>query len=114
MTATLPTRRATRIEASGAREAPLSPMQRSVWVANSMAGASDAYHTKLLFWLNGPLDADALQRALEAVSELHDVLRTRFLDSDPPRALVVAGLEVPLRRTEATRDEAIALAEREA
>ncbi|MFD1468693.1 amino acid adenylation domain-containing protein [Hymenobacter caeli] len=62
------------------RLAPITEPQAEIWAACLVGGdtASRAYNEALALYLTGPLHADALQRALEAVVAQHDALRTTF------------------------------------
>ncbi|MEW5927429.1 MAG: amino acid adenylation domain-containing protein [Gemmatimonadota bacterium] len=66
----------------------LSPQQRRVWALQARE-ARPVYNATCVLALQGALDADALRRAVEAVAEGHEVLRTVF------RAL--PGTRVPLQ-----------------
>ena len=57
---------------------PLSVAQRSLWLAWRLAPASSAYNMPGALRLDGPLDEIALQAALDALVERHEVLRTRL------------------------------------
>ncbi|MBC3839288.1 hypothetical protein GXW82_01025 [Streptacidiphilus sp. 4-A2] len=76
------------------RRAELTPAQRGLWFGElwerSAAGAGGAaagsalYHVNASLRVRGPLDADALHRALSALVERHPVLRARIEDGTPP------------------------------
>ncbi|VVE72162.1 Linear gramicidin synthase subunit B [Pandoraea anapnoica] len=55
---------------------PLSSSQMRVWLETQMAPRAGAYHIAGALRLDGPLQADALERALQTLSDWHDVLRT--------------------------------------
>ncbi|MFB0619622.1 amino acid adenylation domain-containing protein [Streptomyces sp. AGS-58] len=64
--------------ASGAK--PLSSFsQQRLWFLTQMRGAGEAYHIPLAFELRGPLDRGALTRALDALADRHEALRTRLV-----------------------------------
>ena len=56
---------------------PLSYAQRRLWYLDR-AGAGAAYHMQLALQLAGDLKVDALNDALDALVERHEILRTRF------------------------------------
>lgn len=84
--------------------APLSFAQRRLWFAQQMAPASPLYNISQGLRLEGPLNLEALARALTAVVERHEPLRTRFLDQEgepiqviaPPRAMVPRSIDLSL------------------
>ncbi|WP_424217349.1 amino acid adenylation domain-containing protein (plasmid) [Streptomyces sp. BI20] len=55
--------------------APLSYAQRSIWRAEQVLPGSALHNETAAFRLDGPLDADALERALTALGARHDVMR---------------------------------------
>jgi amino acid adenylation domain-containing protein len=105
---------------SNARQAPLAPAQRGLWLISRLAGGSAAYNLAAAWRLRGALDRPALARSLAALVERHAVLRTRLaiVDGepqqivDPPRPVEIARLECrtaaePLAAASAlARDEA--------
>ncbi len=75
-----------------------SPAQRRLWFLErySPEGAA-AYNVALAERLRGPLDVDALQRALAAVAARHEILRWRLPSSDDgPSAVADPPGAVPL------------------
>jgi amino acid adenylation domain-containing protein len=58
--------------------APLSFGQQRLWFLHQLDPASAFYTVATPMWLSGALDIPALERALRAVTERHDVLRTVF------------------------------------
>jgi non-ribosomal peptide synthetase component F len=67
---------------------PLSSNQEQMWVL-AESGGSVAYNMPLVLQLDGVLNRDFLQQALNAVANRHEVLRTRFELQDDGR---VAGI----------------------
>ena len=57
---------------------PASYAQERMWVIRQLDPDSSAYHMPLLLDVVGPLDVDALERALERLVARHEVLRTRL------------------------------------
>jgi amino acid adenylation domain-containing protein len=65
---------------------PLAPAQRRLWVLSQFPDASAAYNMPASVQLDGSLDEHALARALQAVVERHEALRTSFVVvNDEPR-----------------------------
>jgi amino acid adenylation domain-containing protein len=78
---------------------PASHGQRRLWVLQRMAGDGAAYHIPLALRLEGPLNAAALERALEALAARHESLRTVFAEADGElRQVIHPAAPRPLRR----------------
>ncbi|HEX2077557.1 MAG TPA: condensation domain-containing protein, partial [Longimicrobium sp.] len=76
---------------------PLSFAQRRLWFVQQLDAANVAYNMVAATRLDGALDADALGRALDAVVQRHEALRTVFVSADgEPAQRVVQGMRVPL------------------
>jgi amino acid adenylation domain-containing protein/non-ribosomal peptide synthase protein (TIGR01720 family) len=77
-----------------------SHAQKRLWVIDRMVeGASVAYNIPVALLLEGPLDVEALRRALAAVVERHESLRTALKEVDgEPRQFIVSGavFDVPV------------------
>ena len=90
-----------RPRAPGAR-VPLSFAQELLWLLDQSEPGLTAYNVSVARRLVGPLDEDALERALTALVARHEVLRTRFemVDGevsqivDPPAPLSLTRLEL--------------------
>lgn len=63
------------------QEVPLSPAQQRLWFLEQLEGPSSTYNMPCAIELIGCIDKNALQGALAAVVERHDVLRTVFKKS---------------------------------
>ncbi|WP_026410982.1 non-ribosomal peptide synthase/polyketide synthase [Actinomadura oligospora] len=61
---------------------PLSHAQRRLWFLDRLEPGSAEYVLPMALRLRGPLDADALAAALDALVERHEVLRTRLVAVD--------------------------------
>ena len=62
--------------------APLSFLQRQMWVIDQMTPGNPAYNMPYGFRLRGPLDVTALERSFNDVIRRHEVLRTTFTVRD--------------------------------
>ena len=83
---------------------PLSLAQEGLWLLQRLDPGSNAYHLTRAFHLRGPLDADALERALHAVRSRHAVLRTRFVErAGVPQQWVQPAGEFSLARVDLAR-----------
>ncbi len=73
--------------------APLSPMQRRLWVIDQLGESGSAYHICGLTRLHGALNVDALRAAFDDLIERHAVLRTRFVSEqgEPSQVTDAAG-----------------------
>ncbi|HEU4881684.1 MAG TPA: amino acid adenylation domain-containing protein [Longimicrobium sp.] len=78
-------------------DVPLSFAQQRFWFVERMGDASNAYIIPLTLRLRGALDADALRRALDALVERHESLRTVFpLRDGGPVQHILPELRIPL------------------
>ena len=58
--------------------APLGPAQERLWVVEQLSPGTAVYNESYRSVLSGPLDVAVLARALAALGERHEILRTRF------------------------------------
>ncbi|HLL83947.1 MAG TPA: amino acid adenylation domain-containing protein, partial [Longimicrobium sp.] len=75
---------------------PLSFGQERLWFLDRLVPGSAAYNLPLVLRLSGPLDADALARALSALARRHEVLRTVFGEADGAAVQVILPDATPL------------------
>ncbi|MFF2775409.1 amino acid adenylation domain-containing protein [Streptomyces sp. NPDC058052] len=61
---------------------PLSAAQQRLWFLDQAEEPSASYHVPLALRLRGPVDADALRRAVDDVTGRHEALRTVFPTTD--------------------------------
>ncbi|HMG54668.1 MAG TPA: condensation domain-containing protein, partial [Kofleriaceae bacterium] len=61
---------------------PLSLAQQRIWFLHQLDAQSGAYHMPLALRLRGDLDTAALQHALTAMVDRHELLRTSFPERD--------------------------------
>ncbi len=68
---------------------PLSWAQERLWFMDQLEGPSPTYNLPALFRVQGSLHIEALQQALNAVVQRHEVLRTTFsiVDSKPVQVI---------------------------
>src|SRR5581483_3263671 len=94
---------------------PLSYAQQRIWFLEEWAPGNAAYNIPLLLRLHGPLDAERLERALNAVISRHEALRTGFqCDSGEPVQVVLEDVRIRLAvEPMASEDEALISAEEE-
>ncbi|MFH8802243.1 amino acid adenylation domain-containing protein [Streptomyces sp. NPDC017936] len=87
-----------------AEPAPLSWTQERLWLEEQLRPGDAAYNMPVVLRLRGPLDAAALQRAVDTVLDRHSVLRTVFEtagDGTPrQRAVDLADARVLVRVTD--------------
>ncbi len=69
----------------------MSFAQQQLWFLQNLEPQLTAYNLPRVFRLKGPLDADALERAFQALVERHAVLRTRFFNRDGAALQMVRG-----------------------
>ncbi|KAE9648633.1 non-ribosomal peptide synthetase [Pseudomonas sp. PB106] len=63
-------------------QAPLSYAQQRLWLVQQQAPANAAYNLPRALRLDGDLDPQALENALNAVIDRHDILRSAFREID--------------------------------
>ncbi|HET7233763.1 MAG TPA: amino acid adenylation domain-containing protein [Longimicrobium sp.] len=68
---------------------PLSFSQQRLWFIDQLEPGSAAYNLPYALRLRGPVDADALERALAELARRHESLRTRFVTVDGQAAQVI-------------------------
>ena len=69
---------------------PVSFSQRRLWFLDQLDPGEPTYNMPYAMWLDGPLDAQALQRALDTMVARHAVLRTSIVAFDGVPEQVVA------------------------
>jgi hypothetical protein len=80
---------------------PASFAQQRLWFLEQLAPGEPTYNLPCASWLEGPLDPQALQRAMDALVARHAVLRTSIVGYDGVPEQVVADTgTVPIERTE--------------
>ncbi|MFF8959712.1 amino acid adenylation domain-containing protein [Streptomyces sp. NPDC014894] len=85
---------------------PLSPAQARLWFLHRLAGSATTYTVPLLLRFGGPVDAEALGRALAALVERHEILRTVYPESEgQPVQRVLPAIAPRLERVTVPADE---------
>ena len=80
---------------------PVSFAQLRLWFLEQLTPGEPTYNLPYACWLGGPLDAPALQRAMDAMVGRHAVLRTSIVGYDGVPEQVVADTgAVPIERIE--------------
>ncbi|WP_458084061.1 non-ribosomal peptide synthetase [Streptomyces malaysiensis] len=67
---------------TGTGTEPMAANQLRLWINQEFDPDSNAYNVTRCLRLRGPLDADALVDAVNALVERHEILRTVFLDTE--------------------------------
>ncbi|MBF0215185.1 MAG: hypothetical protein HQM00_16770, partial [Magnetococcales bacterium] len=69
---------------------PLSFSQQRLWFLEQLEGSLATYHLPGAMALEGPLDTDALERALQTIVNRHEALRTVFqkVDGQPVQRIL--------------------------
>ncbi|MGL5836343.1 MAG: amino acid adenylation domain-containing protein, partial [Waterburya sp.] len=67
------------IPAKGQVQAPLSYMQQGLWFLDQLEGQNATYNLPLIISLTGTLNRNCLHKAIAAIIERHESLRTRFI-----------------------------------
>jgi hypothetical protein len=80
---------------------PASFAQQRLWFLEQLSPGEPTYNMPCAFWLEGPLDLHALQRAMDAMVARHAALRTSIVGYDGVPEQVVADTgTVPVERIE--------------
>ncbi|WP_037864902.1 condensation domain-containing protein, partial [Streptomyces sp. NRRL S-340] len=77
---------------------PLSFAQQRLWYLDQLMPDSVFYNMCDAYRVRGPLDLDALQRALRMLVERHETLRTAFVERDGVPYQVVSACDAPVAR----------------
>ena len=78
---------------------PVSFAQRRLWFIEQLMPGEPTFHMPYGMWLQGQLDAAALQRAMDAMVARHSVLRTSIVAIDgAPEQVVADSGTVPIER----------------
>ncbi|CAM2068744.1 Amino acid adenylation domain-containing protein [Sulfidibacter corallicola] len=105
-----------------ADRAPLSFAQARLWFVSRLSESGAAYNITGALRLRGPLDEEALARAVAAIVARHAVLRTRFVEVDgrpvqrvaPPPSDVLHRIDLRDREPASAEHETQRLAQNEA
>ncbi|HYK04977.1 MAG TPA: amino acid adenylation domain-containing protein [Thermoanaerobaculia bacterium] len=87
---------------------PLSFAQQRLWFLNRLEGLSYTYNIPAVLRLRGRLDEDALARAFHQIVQRHEVLRTRFVETDGvPVQVIDDGCDFVVQRRRTTDPAAL-------
>ena len=82
---------------------PASVSQKRFWLLEQMTPGNTALNIPIALQLSGPLRSDILERALQAIVDRHEILRTRFeLIDGEPRQVIAAHALLHLHGIDAT------------
>ena len=86
------------VDAGAEKRIPLTDAQREMWFASQLGPAvSTAYNESSTLRLKGPVDAEALHRALRQLVARHEALRTTFAAAGDLQVIApTANIELPL------------------
>src|SRR5215470_4028006 len=70
---------------AGLTELPASFAQEQLWFIDQLAPGQPTYNIPLAVTVTGPLDADALSRAIAELLARHEALRTRLVPGEHGR-----------------------------
>src|SRR5271166_6502899 len=80
---------------------PVSFSQQQLWFLDQLQPGEPTYNMPYAMWLDGPLDAAALQRAIGTMVARHSVLRTSIVAFDGvPEQVVADTCAVPIERVD--------------
>ncbi len=80
---------------------PVSFSQRRLWFLDRLEPGQPTFNMAYRMWLDGPLDTEALQRAINALAARHAALRTNIVALDGvPEQVVADGIAVPIDRVD--------------
>jgi amino acid adenylation domain-containing protein len=80
---------------------PQSFAQQRLWFLDRLEPGSSVYNLSQSVQLDGPLDIQALQNAVDDLVKRHESLRTTFADSNnDPVQIIAQSLHIPLRFTD--------------
>ncbi len=81
---------------------PLSFAQQRLWFLDQLAPGQSLYHIPTAMRLQGQLNVEALERAVNAIIQRHEVLRTVFLadENGEPYQHILPELRIPLEITD--------------
>ncbi len=85
------------------KKLPLSQAQKRLWFLSQLEPENPAFNLALGLQIEGPLKADLLCNAIDAVVQRHESLRTTFInDQGDPRAVINNHTSIMLNKIDAT------------
>jgi len=95
-------------KASEQERYPLSNAQRRLWVLHQFEGGNIGYNIASTYRVKGRLNIPVLQKALQALIERHEILRTAFGEEDgEPYQRIRQNPDLPLWVSEVQNEEAL-------
>jgi hypothetical protein len=92
---------------------PAAVSQKRFWLLEQMSPGSTALNIPIALQLSGPLRNEILERALQAIVDRHEILRTRFeLIDGEPRQVIAPTAVLHLHGIDATKGPSDQLAQR--
>ncbi|MFH0244291.1 condensation domain-containing protein [Streptomyces sp. HK10] len=93
--------------ADGRQGYRVAPAQESMLAAEAAQPSGGSHNDLVAAYLDGPLDAAALRRALQSLTERQEVLRVRFTPPPEPRMLITpqTAVDLDIRCTESGPEE---------
>ncbi|MFC4044703.1 amino acid adenylation domain-containing protein [Dactylosporangium siamense] len=79
---------------------PVSPAQQRLLFLEQLHPGTATYHVIFTLRIDGPLDADALERSLRGVEQRHEILRTTYRRTDTGHEQLTGPVGLRLRRLE--------------
>lgn len=80
-------------------ELPCSTVERVCWYLERLNPGTGKFNIAVRFLLRGPQDHDVLERAIEGITDRHEILRTTFIERDGmPMQMVRPHLDFKLGR----------------
>src|SRR5262245_14037216 len=80
---------------------PVSFAQQRLWFLDQLAPGEPMFNMPHATWLDGPLDPEALQRAMDALVARHAVFRTSLVAPEGvPEQVVADTATMPIQRIE--------------
>lgn len=83
----------------------LAPVQEPIWLEDQLVGPGAAQTIAIAYRVHGSLDEEALERAVAAIVDRHDALRTRITVRDGSPMSESCDRRIALKRTSGTGDD---------
>jgi amino acid adenylation domain-containing protein len=88
-------------KATRSEEIPLSFNQQQFWLLEQVSPNRATYNVSTGLQIDGPLDVEKLQRAIDRIVDRHEILRTNIVTTHDSAAQIVSpALSIPVRMTD--------------